>query len=45
MHYFHEGCNYIGTATNNIVEYQVIINALKVRFVNSINKKLKKMDY
>ena len=25
----HEGCNYIGTATNNTAEYQAIINALK----------------
>ena len=24
-----EGCNYIGTATNNTAEYQAIINALK----------------
>ena len=25
----HEGCNYIGTATNNTAEYQAIINAIR----------------
>jgi len=27
----HEGCDYIGTATNNTAEYQAIINVLKVK--------------
>ena len=26
----HDECDFIGTATNNIAEYQAIINALKV---------------
>ena len=27
----HEGCIYIGTATNNTAEYQAIINVLKAK--------------